>query len=129
VAVALPFEPQEIFIDGLNHVWVSTYNEALQSAPGVLLEYSSTGALLSPSTGSSAIGTMPSAPGFPGSLAVDGSGNLWMSGLTVNDAGIAQPDAFVTELVGIAAPVVTPIAVAARNGTLGRAHEVSRLEE
>ncbi len=119
IAVAYPLTPQEVFVDGMNHVWVNTYNVMTPSAPSVLLEYSATGALLSPATGFAANGTLSAYPGTPGGLAVDGSGNVWMSGQSVGSNGLTVASAFVTEVIGIAAPVVTPIAVAAANGTLG----------
>jgi hypothetical protein len=43
-------------------------------------------------------------------LAIDGSGNIWFSSSTGNQVG---------EIIGMAAPVVTPLALAANNGTLG----------
>jgi hypothetical protein len=45
-----------------------------------------------------------------GGIAVDGSGNLW----------IANGESTVVELIGAAITVVTPIAQAVRNGTLGK---------
>jgi hypothetical protein len=47
----------------------------------------------------------------PFSLAIDGSGNVWVSNNTGNS---------VTEIVGAAAPVVTPLALAVKNNTLGK---------
>jgi hypothetical protein len=42
-------------------------------------------------------------------LAVDGSGNLWLSGVVAN----------LTEFIGIAAPVVTPLVAGVQNKMLG----------
>jgi hypothetical protein len=47
-------------------------------------------------------------------IAIDGSGNVWV----VNLADEATPDN-VVEFVGAAVPVVTPLAVGVKNGTLG----------
>ena len=43
-------------------------------------------------------------------MAIDGSGNLWVANFTGNT---------LTEFVGLAAPVVTPIAAGVANNTLG----------
>ncbi len=52
----------------------------------------------------------------PGGVAVDGSGNLWFTG--TNNSYTAVPN-YVTEVIGIAAPVVTPKATAVTNNTIG----------
>ena len=119
VTVAAPLQPLEVAIDGLNRVWVDANSRTSLGAPGVLLKYSPTGALLSPAGGFSANGTLPPGPGNPEGLAIDGSGNLWITGEVVTSTGNEVPNAFVTELVGIAAPVVTPLVSAARAGALG----------
>ncbi len=87
ILVPSPLQPASIFIDGLNHVWVAAYNQTTQSTPDVLLEYSPTGLLLSPSGGYSANGTLSSSPGFPEGIAIDGSGNLWITGSFVSNNG------------------------------------------
>ena len=64
----------------------------------------STGGALSPSSGYSG-------PGIANpQLAVDGSGNLWSANFDKSN---------VTEIIGIAAPVVTPLSVGVKNNTLG----------
>jgi hypothetical protein len=89
-----------IAIDGSGNIWTGNYG-------GSVSELSNSGVLLSPSTGF--IG-----PNLyqPYSIAVDGSGNVWLS----NGADMATN---VTEFVGIASPVVTPLAVGLKNHTLG----------
>ncbi len=119
ILVPSPLQPASIFIDGLNHVWVAAYNQTTQSTPDVLLEYSPTGLLLSPSGGYSANGTLSSSPGFPEGIAIDGSGNLWITGSFVSNNGATQQNAVVTELIGVASPLITPIAVAAGSASLG----------
>ena len=46
----------------------------------------------------------PTCPSPPGGIAVDGSGNVWVTG---TDNQTSFPD-YVTEIIGLAAPVVTP---------------------
>ena len=82
-------DPVGIAIDGAGSAWVSNSGNNLET------ELSSTGTVLSGANGITGGG-----PTAPEGTAVDGSGNLWISHST---AGI------VTELIGVAAPVVTPI--------------------
>jgi len=82
-------EPVGIAIDGAGSAWISN------SGNNVETELSSTGTVLSGASGITGGG-----PTAPEGTAIDGSGNLWLSH---NTAGI------VTELIGVAAPVVTPI--------------------
>lgn len=77
--------PVCLAIDGAGNVWVATDSS--------VAEFSSSGSPISPSNGLS--GAQPSA------IAVDGSGNLWMSPLGGDT---------LEEIVGVAAPVITPIA-------------------
>jgi DNA-binding beta-propeller fold protein YncE len=94
--------PQGIAVDGLGNVWVA--NNAGKS----VTELNNSGAAFSPSTG-----FIGGAISSPFSLAIDGSGNVWVSN---NAAGSNS----VTEIVGAAAPVVTPLALAVENSTLGK---------
>lgn len=92
--------PQGIAIDGLGNAWI--INRYLG-----LSEFSSTGTALSPTT------TILGSSTYGGSyaLAIDSSGNIWVT----NQAGSCS----IVEFIGIAAPVVTPIAAAVKNNTLG----------
>jgi streptogramin lyase len=119
ITLAAPLSPVELFIDGLGQVWISAYHANIPAAPGSLLEFSSSGALLSPTSGFSAGATIESSPGFPQGLAGDGSGNLWLCGVSESSSNTPQSAAYVTEIIGIAAPVVTPVAAAAASGMLG----------
>jgi len=88
-----------VAVDGLGNVWASSFD-----TPG-LAEFSPAGVALSPSTGFYA------GSGSEGnSLAIDSSGNVWVS---------AYDTATVNEVVGVAAPTGTPIALARKNGTVG----------
>ena len=64
------------------------------TASGSLAELNSSGTVLSPSTGFGSLNT-------PVSIGVDASGNLWTANLGENS---------VSEFVGIASPIATPIA-------------------
>jgi streptogramin lyase len=93
--------PQGLAVDGLGNVWIAN------NGGNSVTELSSGGASRSSTTGFKG-GGMSS----PFSLAIDGSGNVWVS----NNATGSNS---VTEIVGAAAPVVTPLSLAAKNNTLG----------
>jgi PKD repeat protein len=87
--------PFGIVIDGSGNIWV-------EDAANIV-EFSNSGTLLSGAYGYS-IGI-----GYPGKMAIDSSGNLWLIGDSTD----------VMEVLGIATPVVTPLAVGVKNNTLG----------
>ncbi len=97
--------PSSVAIDGLGRAFVSNSSYNFSAQPGSLTVFSNNGTLLSTSNanyGYFANGTIPVAPFFPRGLALDSSGNCWITG--------SSPSA-VVELIGIAAPVTTPLAV------------------
>jgi hypothetical protein len=126
--------PQEMVIDGLGNSLVATYsynrtNSGATGYPGGFFTFNSSGTLTSPTTGYYPISGASSTSGYggfagltpvvitgPGGVAVDGSGNLWFAG--TNNGFTAVPN-YVTEVIGIAAPVVTPKATAITSNTTG----------
>jgi streptogramin lyase len=89
--------PEDIAIDGAGNVWVVNRGgtEVLPLyQPGSISEFNSSGVAVSYSSGYQA--------GLNGSLriAIDGSGNVWVTNSSLN---------VLTEFVGAASPVVTPI--------------------
>jgi len=111
--------PYAIAIDGLGNAWVTN-----ESATSSLSEVSVIGGIptaVSPSngyTGTTATSPYSAVLTNPTDVAIDGSGNIW-----VTDAGnpgdLTDFPYNVVEFVGAAAPVVTPLAVGVKNGTLG----------
>ncbi|HEX3569990.1 MAG TPA: NHL repeat-containing protein [Acidobacteriaceae bacterium] len=96
--------PQAIAVDGAGQIWVA--DPGTKSAVhSNVFELSNTGATISP-----AAGYQGGNVGDPLGIAVDPSGNVW----AVN--GFAST---VTQLIGAAAPVVTPLSVGVRDNTLG----------
>jgi streptogramin lyase len=86
-------DPGSIAIDGAGNVWVSNI------LGNGLSEFSSNGTAISPSNGY-LDGGFYSAPPVSNGIAIDGSGNIWISD---------SFQEYLTEVVGAAAPVVTPI--------------------
>ena len=101
-----------IAIDGDGNAWVSLFEKS-----GVV-ELSNSGVALSGSNGyQSGIALSPN------SLVLDGSGDVWVASATFQPSGIRGiPGVYtwrITEVIGVAAPVVTPLAVGVQNNTLG----------
>jgi hypothetical protein len=90
--------PASIAIAGDGSVWIANTNSTISTL-------ANNGAATSPTTGYSG-GGMAS----PTAIAIDGSGNVW-----VTNTG----DSSLTEFVGAAAPVVTPLAAAVKNNNQG----------
>jgi streptogramin lyase len=86
-------------IDGNGVVWVAEYGN------NTILEMSNSGVLLS-----GTVGLRAGEATQPESIAVDGSGNVWYTSFN---------DDTIHELIGAAAPVVTPLAVGVENSHLG----------
>jgi len=113
-------------IDGAGNFWITNYTS---SSTGYLVEFSNAGVPQSPTTGGFAH-TFHGAFG----VAVDPSGNVWVGNNTVytlaasaatgTGPGGAAAGGYLTEIVGAAVPVVTPIAaglpaIAGGTSTLG----------
>ncbi len=81
--------PTGIIADGAGNLWITN-----GTASGSLAELNSSGTVLSPSTGFGSLNT-------PVSIGADASGNLWTANLGDNS---------VSQFVGIASPIATPIA-------------------
>ena len=96
-------------VDGAGNVWVTN-----RGASGIS-EFSSTGTLLSPvPTGTGAPGYAHAGLATANQVAIDPSGNVWAANNTTGTGGSS-----IFEIVGAAAPAVTPIALGLKNGTIG----------
>jgi streptogramin lyase len=91
--------PSGIAIDGTGNAWIAN------QIGNVVTELSNSGSKLSGTSGLAASGL-----NGPLGVAVDGTGNVWIANYSGNS---------VTEVVGAGSPVVTPLAVAAKNTSLG----------
>jgi streptogramin lyase len=101
-------QPTGVAIDGSGNAW--TANEF----GGSVTELSPTGSILS---GSNGYGFNGGSVDLPVTVAIDGSGNVWIGNLS--GTGNAGTTGSITELIGAAAPVVTPLSVGVKNNTLG----------
>lgn len=97
--------PTSVAIDGLGNAWVA--NQGTAPRLGGISEFSPAGAAITPSTGYLAGGSISN----PQSLAIDSSGNVWIPNFTSNS---------LTEVVGLAAPVLTPLSAAIAGGKIGQ---------
>ncbi|MDE1163031.1 MAG: hypothetical protein PW792_13960 [Acidobacteriaceae bacterium] len=93
-------------VDGNNNIWVT--NASATSGITTVCEFNSSGTLISSATGFGPHG-LATARG----IAIDQSGNVWV---TSNGTSYS----YVTELVGAAVPAVAPLSLAAKNNTLGQ---------
>ena len=118
--------PQSVTIDGLGRAWASNLASDgmgnILNLPGSVTAFSPTGTLISntttttsagPFVGYTAAGAISQEPFNPLGIKVDPSGNLWITGFNATGSQV------VTELIGIAAPVVTPLSVASSTQKLG----------
>jgi len=112
---------QALAVDGANSPWAVGIYSASGATQTPLVHLSATGVPLSPSTGflgstyynSSTSTSQHRSSGLAAySAAIDGSGNVW-----VPDSDSTSNSIYV--LVGVATPVVAPLSLGVRNGTLG----------
>ncbi len=91
-------------VDGAGNIWVVNSNTGVSNAS--LSKFLKSGAPISPSGGYGK-DRLSNAAG----IAVDGSGNIWVAN---------ESNSSLTEIVGAAAPVVTPLAAGVKNNKLGQ---------
>ena len=95
-------QPSALTIDGQNNLWeiVSIFDSGTLTNTSYLLGFNSAGAPLLGASGHPL-------PSTTNNIAIDGSGNIWIS--TSNS---------VTEILGAATPVVTPLSAAVATNTI-----------
>jgi len=120
--------PVGIAIDGLGHIWATDgmgSNTGDDTWPGgSLFEFAQDGTVLS-STGGYSGGTVIQPDGGallggmnnPSGIAIDGAGDIWIG--DPGDHNYEEQTSGVYEFIGIAAPVVTPLAAAVAADTIG----------
>lgn len=109
--------PRFVAVDGNNNAWFTNRGTASLS------EITPAGTILSPvqvtngTTTTGSIGFNHAGMSSQAGVAIDPSGNVWVANGT-NSSATNDPNSLF-ELVGAAAPTVTPIALALKNGTVG----------
>ncbi len=102
-------EISAVAVDGASNLWVANESVGQQAS---VSEFTSSGTTLSPSTGYQDDAAWAFAE--PTTIGVDPSGNVWVGNqLPTENNGYylnIPPTPFITEFVGAAVPVVTPIA-------------------
>ena len=94
---------EKLTVDGASNIWSSEYSTA---AGAGISEFSSTGGVLSPNTATGFVHTYSN----PTKVAIDGSGNVWIGNAGTAAIATSTSNGFITEIVGQAVPVVTPVA-------------------
>ena len=97
--------PVDLAVDGLGNVWLAN------SGGNSVSEFLSTGR---PQSGNSGYGS--AALVNPFRVALDRSGNVWVANLGTSVVG----SGVITQIVGVAAPVVTPLSVAIQSNALNQ---------
>jgi hypothetical protein len=94
--------PSSLVIDGAGNVWIVNQQFPAQNAAGDISEFSSAGSPISPPTGyiGPAFSSYPGALVYPEGLAIDGSGDVWITNTYSSQ---------IVEFIGAATPVITPI--------------------
>jgi sugar lactone lactonase YvrE len=102
-------KPSAITIDGAGNAWVKGLGVNQNAGNYTITELSNAGVVLSGANGFFST--------TPGGIAIDASGDVWTN--YESASFLFSPTWYLEELVGAAAPVVTPIAVGVKNNTLG----------
>jgi len=109
-----------IAIDGNNNIWVANTGTSTVSVNGsntttyTVCEFNSAGTLISATAGYG-----PHNINIGRGIAVDLSGNVWVTSYSAATPFGGTAGANVTEIIGAAVPVVNPIATALLNGKMG----------
>ncbi len=98
--------PVALAVDGQSAVWAANANS------GALSVLAGTAGIASSGTSGYAAASLAN----PYKLAIDGSGNVWIANLGSAVAG----SGLVTQLIGAASPVVTPLATAVHTNTIAQ---------
>ena len=105
-------KPTYVAVDGVGNVWVTNNT----SSPGSVSEIVGTGAnigtVLSPVSATPPLGFSHAGIASANGITIDPSGNVWVASSVAATGGVF-------EIVGAAAPTVTPISLALKNGAVG----------
>ncbi len=110
----VPVGTNNVVVDGNDHIWALSRAFPPYTSVDALVELSDTAAPISPASGYQSSSLSGSTE-----FAIDGSGNVWIPVYGTTDSSGSPTGLSITEFVGLAAPVVTPLAVAVASNKLG----------
>jgi secreted PhoX family phosphatase len=131
--------PREVAVDGNNNIWVTVCgygnapcNVATESNPSAANLGGYITMISGSSTASSYSYSTPIAASYlagPASLAIDNAGSIWIanSGASAAQTGSSAINAYLTEIVGVAAPVAIPMVQALKNSVSNGANTVGAI--
>jgi DNA-binding beta-propeller fold protein YncE len=100
-------QPRAIAVDGAGNVWAANYRSASSTGSPTLAQLAGAKASLPGSILSPATGYLTDAKLIqPYSMAIDASGNLWITNF---DGGTATSSNTITQVIGMAVPIKTPL--------------------
>ena len=106
--------PTGVAIDGAGNVWIADSIGTSYNSPGFITELNNNGTAISPASGYQGGGLFG-----PEDIAVDLSGNVWVTSLGNNGTASAM-----IEFLGAGVPTVTPLATAVATQKLGERPDV-----
>jgi hypothetical protein len=97
----------------VGNVWVTNNPSSPGSVAEVVGTGTNIGTVLSPASSTPPLGFSHAGIASASGITIDPSGNVWVANSVATTGGVF-------EIVGAAAPTVTPIALALKNGTVGK---------
>jgi streptogramin lyase len=101
--------PFSVAIDGSDNIWVGNAGNFTVS------EFTNAGTAITGTTGYQDQNPNLTISGEDANLAIDGSGDVWVAYQPAGSGKITT----VTEIIGAATPITTPLSVAVKDGTIG----------
>jgi sugar lactone lactonase YvrE len=105
-------KPTYVAVDGVGNVWVTNNTSSPGSVTEIVGTGTNIGTILSPVSATPPLGFSHAGIASASGIAIDPSGNVWVANAVATTGGVF-------EIVGAAAPTVTPIALALKNNAVG----------